>query len=300
MSFTQRVKNELMENRALRARFKNQQGYGLLLFGRSYGPGSVSLATRQREVARYYAAAIARAVPLAGGITTREEATGGKSSFLVRVDSAADRRNLLNRYAMLYPEGITYELLGGDEGAGAFVGGAFLSCGSLADPEKKYHLEFAPNDPKAAGILAGILEEVGFLPKTAQRRGKPIIYTHDSGQIEDLLTFMSCPRMSMEIMEAKIVKERRNAANRAANCDNANIDKVLGAAQGQIRDIRALMGTQGVTALPEELRELAALRLENPEASLRELGARLGLSRSGVNHRMQKLARLAETLRQSD
>ena len=104
----------------------------------------------------------------------------------------------------------------------------------------------------------------------------------------------------MEIMETKIVKERRNAANRAANCDNANIDKVVGAAEGQLRDIRTLMGQQGITALPEDLRELAELRLANPEASLRELGVKLGLSRSGVNHRMQKLARLADKLREMD
>lgn len=296
MSYTQRVKNELMENRALRARFKNQQGYGMLLFGRSYGPGSITLATRQREVARFYTAAITRAVSMTGTVTTREETSGGQSAFRVRVDAAADRRNLLNHYAMLYPEGITYELLGGDEGAGAFVGGAFLSCGSLADPARKYHLEFAPPRPETAEILTGILGEVGFLPKTALRRGSPIIYTHDSGQIEDLLTFMNCPLMSMEIMETKIVKERRNAANRAANCDNANIDKVVGAAEGQIQNIRALMGEQGLSALPEELRELAALRLENPEASLRELGAKLGLSRSGVNHRLGKIAELAAGL----
>ena len=100
--------------------------------------------------------------------------------------------------------------------------------------------------------------------------------------------------MSLAVMNVKILKDRRNAANRAANCDNANIDKVVGAAESQIRDIRALMGKQGLTALPEELRELAALRLENPEASLRELGARLGLSRSGVNHRLKRISELAK------
>ncbi len=293
MSYTQRAKSEIMENRSLRSRFKNQQGYGLLLFGRTYGPGSITLATQQQEVARYYASAITRAVKLTGTITTREEASGGQSAFQVRVDAPSDRRALLNHYAMLYPEGITYELLGGDEGAAAFVGGAFLACGSLADPEKKYHLEFAPPRPETAAVLTGILGEVGFLPKTAQRRGRAIIYTHDSTQMEDLLTFISCPLMSLDVMNAKILKERRNAANRAANCDNANIDKVVGAAEGQIRDIRRLMGDQGLTALPEELRELAALRLENPEASLRELGARLGLSRSGVNHRLRRIAELA-------
>lgn len=294
MSYTQRAKDEIMENRALRSRFKNQHGYGLLLFGRTYGVGSISLATRQREVARHYAAFLTRAVPLAGAVATREETAGPQPAFRVRVDSAADRRSLLNHYAMLYPEGITYELLGGDEGAAAFVSGAFLSCGSLADPEKKYHLEFAPPRPETAEVLAGILGEVGFLPKTAARRGRTILYTHDSGQMEDLLTFIGCPLMSLEVMNVKILKDRRNAANRAANCDNANIDKVVGAAESQIRDIRALMGEQGLTALPEELRELAALRLENPEASLRELGARLGLSRSGVNHRLKRISELAE------
>lgn len=297
MSYTQRAKNEIMENRSLRARFKNQQGYGLLLFGRTYGVGSVTLATQQKEVARYYAAAVSRAVKLTGTITTREETSGGQSAFRVRVDAPADRRALLNHYAMLYPEGITYELLGGDEGAAAFVGGAFLACGSLADPEKKYHLEFAPPRPETAAVLTGILGEVGFLPKTSERRGRTIIYTHDSTQMEDLLTFISCPLMSLEVMNTKILKERRNAANRAANCDNANIDKVVGAAEGQLRDIRLLMGDQGLTALPEDLRELAALRLENPEASLRELGARLGLSRSGVNHRLKRIAELAGGLK---
>lgn len=300
MSYTRRAKNEIMENRSLRARFKNQQGYGLLLFGRSFGWGSITLATQQREVARYYAAAVARAVPLAGTITTREEASGGQSAFRVRVDASADRRALLNHFAMLYPEGVTYDLLGGDEGTAAFVGGAFLACGSLADPEKKYHLEFAPPRPETAPILTGILGEVGFQPKTSQRRGRTIIYTHDSTQMEDILTFISCPLTSLAVMNAKILKDRRNAANRAANCDSANIDKVLGAAEGQLRDIRLIMGEQGLTALPEELRELAALRLENPEASLRELGQKLGLSRSGVNHRLARIGELAEALRERE
>ena len=293
LSYTEQVKQEIMENRQLRARFKNQQGYGLLLFGRSFGPGSVSLVTRQREVARYYVSTVQRAVPLSGTITTREESAGSQTACRVRLDSAPDRRSLLNHFAMLYPEGITYELLGGDEGAAAFVGGAFLACGSLADPERKYHLEFAVPRQEIAPVLTGILEEVGFRPKVAARRGLPLVYTHDSEQMEDLLTFMSCPKMSLEVTNVKILKERRNVANRAANCDNANIDKAVAAAESQIRDIRSLMGNRGMEAIPEELRELCALRLENPDFSLRELSQRLGLSRSGVNHRLRRIAELA-------
>ena len=140
-------------------------------------------------------------------------------------------------------------------------------------------------------MFVELLQGVGFQPLLTQRRGQTIVYLHDSTQIEDLLTFMGCPLTSMEIMNAKIIKERRNAANRASNCDTANMDKVAGAAAQQIAAIR----TVGLESLPEELRALARLRLENPFDSLRELGEKLSppLSRSGVNHRLEKIQELA-------
>ena len=147
-------------------------------------------------------------------------------------------------------------------------------------------------------MLTGMLTEVGFFPKVSSRRGLPLVYFRDSEQLEDLLTFLRCPRMSMEIMAIKILKERRNAANRASNCDNANIDRVVGAARTQIEDIRLLQSRMGEESLPEELRAIAKLRLENPEYSLRELGEELGLSRSGVNHRLKKISQLAARLRE--
>ena len=175
--------------------------------------------------------------------------------------------------------------------AGAFVGGVFLACGTLSDPETKYHLEFAVPRPEVLMMFVDLLQGVGFQPLLTQRRGQTIVYLHDSTQIEDLLTFMGCPLTSMEIMNAKIIKERRNAANRASNCDTANMDKVAGAAAQQIAAIRAV----GLESLPEELRALARLRLENPFDSLRELGEKLSppLSRSGVNHRLEKIQELA-------
>ena len=192
---------------------------------------------------------------------------------------------------MLYPEGVTYDLLGGDAGTAAFVGGAFLACGSFADPEKKYHLEFAVPREEICGTLTGILQEVGFFPRITVRRSLPLVYSHDSEQIEDLLTFMGAPITSLDVMNIKILKERRNAANRAFNCDNANIDKVVSAAVVQIEAIQAV----GIENLPEELRPLAILRLENPDDSLRELGQKLSppLSRSGVNHRLERILALA-------
>ncbi len=293
MSYTSQAKNEILSDRHLRSRFRNQLAFGLISFAQRYGQDGVQLSTMESGVARLYASLIPKVIPLQGTITTVETDNAGHAAYNVRLDQVEDRRNLLNYFAMLYPEGITYDLLGGDEGTAAFVSGAFLACGSLADPNRDYHLEFALPRAELEPILAGILGEVGFLPKQTKRRGLPVIYFHDSEQIEDLLTFMHCSRMSLELMGIKVLKERRNAANRAFNCDSANIDKVVGAAAAQIADIRLLTREQGLEVLPDELRETARLRLEMPEASLRELADALGISRSGVNHRLKRLSQLA-------
>lgn len=299
MSFTSEVKREITSDRQLWNRFKNPQSFGLLVFARRFSADAVEIATREESIALHYQKAIRAAIPLRGELVTQEEAApDGGTIYHVRLTAVEDRRELYNHFAMLYPEGITYDLLGGDEGTAAFVGGAFLACGSLTDPNKNYHLEFAPPREELCGMLTEMLTEVGFFPKVSNRRGLPMVYFRDSEQMEDLLTFLGCPRMSMEIMAVKILKERRNAANRAFNCDNANIDKVVGAARAQIEDIRLIQARLGEESLPEELRDIARLRLENPGYSLRELGEELGLSRSGVNHRLKKIGQYAAQLRE--
>lgn len=291
-SFTTAAKDEILSNRAVRQHFRDQQSFGLMVFSREFSAAKMQMLTRERRAAQYYAQLVQSVRPLAGTVTLREEKLStGQLAYRVSVDDMADRIELYNHFAMLYPEGVTFELLGGDEGAGAFVGGVFLACGTLSDPETKYHLEFAVPRPEVLMMFVELLQGVGFQPLLTQRRGQTIVYLHDSTQIEDLLTFMGCPLTSMEIMNTKIIKERRNAANRASNCDTANMDKVAGAAAQQIAAIR----TVGLESLPEELRALARLRLENPFDSLRELGEKLSppLSRSGVNHRLEKIMELA-------
>ncbi len=299
MSFSSEVKQEITSNRQLWGRFKNPQSFGLLVFARRFSPDAVEIATREESIARHYRKAIRAAIPLRGQLLQEEEvAPDGGIIHHVQLTAVEDRRELYNHFAMLYPEGITYDLLGGEEGTAAFIGGAFLACGSVTDPNKDYRLEFALPREELCDMLTGMLTEVGFLPKVSTRRGLPLVYFRDSEQMEDLLTFLSCPKMSMEIMAVKILKERRNAANRASNCDNANIDKVVGAARVQIEDIRLLQSRLGEESLPEELREIARIRLANPEYSLREISEELGLSRSGVNHRLKKISQLAHRLRE--
>lgn len=301
MTYTSQIKREITSDGQLWTRFKNPQSFGLLVFARQFSADAVEIATKEESIARYYQKAIRGAISLKGELMTQEEsASNGGTLYHVRLTAVEDRWELYNHFAMLYPEGITYDLLGGDEGTAAFVGGAFLACGSFTNPNKSYHLEFALPRQELCQMLTEILQQVGFAPRISSRRGIPLVYFRDSEQIADLLTFLRCPKMSMEIMAVKILKERRNAANRAFNCDNANIDKVIGAARSQIEDIRLIEARLGQGSLPEELVDIARLRLQNPEYSLRELGAELGLSRSGVNHRLKRLGELAARLREQE
>ena len=135
--------------------------------------------------------------------------------------------------------------------------------------------------------------------KTMLRRGQHIVYIKGSGSIEDTLTFIGAPQCTLELINTKIYKDIRNKANRIANCDAANIDKVVKAAMKQIEDIKLIDKVIGLENISQELREVAQLRLENIDMSLQEIGEDLSepISRSGVNHRFKKLAKMADEIR---
>ncbi len=176
--------------------------------------------------------------------------------------------------------------------------GAFLSCGTVTDPQKDYHLEFSVAHRRLAQDLVTLLEEIEGLriqPSVTRRKGSYVVYIKGSEQIADLLTFMGAPSASMALMQAKMVKEVRNYVNRTTNFETANIDKTASASARQVAAIHGLEETVGLEQLPEDLREMAYLRLQNPDMSLRELGEALSISRSGANHRIQRLMELAKT-----
>lgn len=182
---------------------------------------------------------------------------------------------------------------------GVFTAGVFLACGSVNDPNKEYHLEFACPEEQLAVQLATLLGDIGVTAKTVVRRGQHIVYIKGSESIEDTLTFIGASQCTLELMNTKIYKDIRNKANRIANCDAANIDKVVKAAMKQIDDIKLIDHAVGLDTLSDELREVAQLRLDNIDMSLQEIGETLSepISRSGVNHRFKKLAKLADEIR---
>ncbi len=137
------------------------------------------------------------------------------------------------------------------------------------------------------------------MARSAVRRGQTIVYIKGSEGIEDTLTFIGAQQCTLELMNVKIYKDVRNKANRIANCDSANIDKVVSAAMKQIEDISLIANNRGLDDLPDELKEIARLRIENPTMSLQEIGESLSepLSRSGVNHRFKRIAAIAQEIR---
>lgn len=181
-----------------------------------------------------------------------------------------------------------------------FFGGAFISCGSISDPNKDYHFELVFSDIALCNFFGLILiENYGIIPKQTERKNYQVVYIKESENIEDMLTLMGAQNCSLEIMNIKILKDIRNKINRAVNCDNANIEKTLKAAEKQIEDIELIERTIGFSQLSEDLREIAELRLENPDYNLKELGQALSkpISRSGANHRLARIGKIAEDIR---
>lgn len=182
----------------------------------------------------------------------------------------------------------------------AFIRGAFLAAGSISDPEKFYHFEIVCATMAKAVQLQGLIASFEIEAKIVPRKRHFVVYIKEGSQIVDILNVMEAPVALMELENIRIVKDMRNSVNRQVNCETANINKTVSAAVKQIEDIRYIRDTIGLEALPRNLKEMAGLRLERPEATLKELGEALEppVGKSGVNHRLRKLSLMAEELRQ--
>lgn len=181
----------------------------------------------------------------------------------------------------------------------AFLRGAFLAAGSLTSPEKNYHFEMVCNLLSKAEQLKNILEYFDIEARIIQRKKYYVVYLKDGSMISEVLNVMEAHVSMMDFENTRIVKEVRNAVNRRVNCEAANIGKTVNAALKQIEDIEYISKTIGLSELPANLREMAGVRLDNPSASLKELGEMLSppVGKSGVNHRLRKISQIADDLR---
>lgn len=182
----------------------------------------------------------------------------------------------------------------------AYMRGIFLGAGTVNDPEKSYHLEIVCGSENLARDLKRIINNFEDLSaKVVERKGKYVVYMKNSQYISDTLAIMGAHSQVLKFEDTKIKKELVNEATRITNCDNANTDRALDASQRQIEAIRRIEGHGELGTLPEKLRELALLRLNNPEASLTQLGEMMHppLKKSGVNNRMKRILEAAERLK---
>lgn len=181
----------------------------------------------------------------------------------------------------------------------AFLRGVFLSSGSLSDPNKGYHLEFVCACEEQASQLVDILAGYGVEAHSILRKKYYVVYIKEGEAIVDVLNIMGAHMSLMDLENTRILKEISNSINRRVNCETANIAKTVGAASKQTEDIIYIRDNYGLKRLPDRLREIAEVRLENPEATLKELGELLDppVGKSGVNHRLRKLSEFAEELR---
>ncbi len=173
----------------------------------------------------------------------------------------------------------------------AYLRGVFLSAGNVTDPRTYYHLDMVLSEDDMAEEFGYFLDNMGLSPKHTARKGMPVLYYKESEAVEDFLTVIGAKKAAFAIMDAKILKDIRNNANRVSNCELANLGKSVDAATVQYEAIKDLMEQDRFSLLPVELQQTARLRLENPELPLKDLAAlhEPPLTKSGLNHRLKKI-----------
>lgn len=292
MSFSSEIKTELCAINGLSAEEMTAMLYGIFFAGRIINKKPV-LQTENHDL-------IAAAAALCGSVfpgehyETKRLVKNGSSLYTFSVKS----HYIVERFGDF--SSVNSEIISGnDSDSSAFLRGVFVSCGSVTDPNKEYHLEIVLPENHRSETLRAFIEEHGMSVKSTVRYKSTVLYFKTSELIEDFLTYIGAGNKALEIMQIKIEKDIRNRTNRVVNCDSANLDKTVAASEKSRRDITLIIDKLGLDSLPPELRETARLRLDNPESSLSELCSlhESEISRSGLNHRLKKLSKIAEELR---
>lgn len=299
MSFSYDTKNELCKLPVQRLCCARAEAYGILLYCNTFSSTEVRIITENPNFAARLPKLFKRAFNL--HFDRRPEPdTPGKLVFQITERKKLDHIiNLLGydprQNLVLH---INFGLLEEECCRAAFLRGVFFAGGSITDPLKRYHLELTTSHLQANRELEVLLRETGYPPKSLSRNGSFITYFKQSDQIEDFLTLIGAPVAAMKIMSAKLEKDLRNSVNRRLNCDNANLDKAVEAAQEQLEGIRKLRAAGLLEQLPDKLQLTAALRLENPELTLSELAEAFDppVTKSCLNHRLRKIMELARGL----
>ena len=180
----------------------------------------------------------------------------------------------------------------------AIIRGTFMGAGSINNPEREYHLEMEVTNEQNMNIVLKLLLEFGIKAKYMEAKNKYYIYLKEGEEISKFLALIGAAKAVMKFEDIRIQKEMRGKVNRLVNCETANLNKTINASIEQIAAIRKLQENGEFKKLDDNLKEIALLRLENPDMSLVELGKKLKepIGKSGVNYRLRKIMEISNGL----
>ncbi len=216
------------------------------------------------------------------------------------IDILKQTKVLKNQQVIEFNYGIDESLIKNKCCRRAYLSGLFLGSASVSDPEKTYHLEFVTDNYTFAIDIEKLLNSYRLNAKIVKRKSYYIIYLKEGEKIIDLLNIIGAHKCLLDLENIRVYKEMRNNVNRVVNCETANLQKTIDASLRQIDNIKLIDETIGINKLPESLREVARLRIEYQELTLKELGEMLSpsVSKSGVNHRLRKIDQIAQNFKE--
>ena len=269
----------------------------------------LKICTENIAVVRKSFTLIRKAFNIRTDIAVRTNRGNGNISYLLAVKDPSEAQRILEAVKLRSDNGDIYEELSVVRNVviqqscckRAFIRGAFLAGGSMSDPQKAYHFEIVCAAEAKAMQLRDIINSFDLDAKIVKRKKAYVVYLKEGTQIVDVLNVMEAHVALMNLENIRILKEMRNSVNRKVNCETANINKTVSAAVKQLEDIQYIKDTVGFEKLSEGLLEVALMRLQYPEATLKELGSLLTtpVGKSGVNHRLRKLSEIAEKVREN-
>lgn len=295
MSFSSEVKQELCRAAMSRACCARAELYGVLLYCNTFSAQEIRIITESESFARRLPRLLERAFGLAFDRLPSPE----EQKYIFQIAHEEKLARIIDQLGFDRRQSpvlhINFGILEEECCRGAFLRGVFLAGGSVTDPAKRYHLELATSHAQASRELQALLADMGRKPKQIVRGGYQVTYFKNSDQIEDMLTVMGAPLSAMKLMNARAEKELRNGVNRRVNCEAANLDKAVDAAQEQLEAIRRLYELDRVEGLTDQLKETIVLRETYPELTLSQLAEEFDppLTKSCLNHRLRKLVELS-------
>ena len=312
MSFALDVKKELTTIPVTKKCCQLAQIAGFLRFAGSVtlsgGGYGVRVSTHNPAVARLFITLIKEYFGTKGSLSidSADMPVAGGRTYELNITPELNSEGILREAGMLgvkegfnyLTDGINADIIKKRCCKKAYLRGAFLACGTMSDPAKTYHLELPCEREYLAGDVRKLINSFGLKARITQRRGRYVVYLKDGEQISDFLGVIGAGSHLLKFEDVRVTKEVRGRVNRINNCESANLQKSVNAAQKQIADIKLIEKNRGLDQLPLKLRQAAVLRLENPELPLSELAAMMDppLAKSGLNHRFAKLAEIAESI----